>query len=460
MILKQYYLECLSQASYLIGDETSGNAVIVDPRRDVQEFLDDASALKLRIVGVINTHFHADFVAGHLEIAQATGAWIGYGSRAKTDYPIRGFGSGQRISLGAVELEILETPGHTWESISILVREHPHDTIPTAVLTGDTLFIGDVGRPDLAAAVGADPIELARAQYRSIHELLMPLPDSVRIFPAHGAGSACGKSLSSALESTIGEQRLTNPSVQPMPRDAFVRRITTGQPAIPDYFSVDALLNRRTRAVMTQAPTPPALTPVALRSLMAAGVAVVDARTPEQFASGHLDGSINVGIDGRFAETAGMVFRPDERIVILADAGRENEVALRFGRIGFDHVVGYLRDPQLAMAGLMDLVRQGVRIQPEELEEVRDREHAVVVDVRNTGERELGAIPDSVHIPLAEIPRRHAELPEGTLLIVHCAGGWRSSVAASTLRTLGHRLVADLEGGYDAWAMLRSPIGA
>ncbi|MCY7326683.1 MAG: MBL fold metallo-hydrolase, partial [Microbacteriaceae bacterium] len=228
MILKQYYLGCLSHGSYLIADESTGQAVVVDPRRDIQEYLDDAAASGLRIVGVINTHFHADFVAGHLELAAATGAWIGYGAAASADYEIRGLAHGERISLGDVELEILETPGHTWESISILVREHAGDEVPHAVLTGDALFIGDVGRPDLAASVGASPVELAHALYHSIHDTLMVLPDAVRLLPAHGAGSACGKNLSEELESTIGAQRFMNPSVAPMDEDSFVAMITSG----------------------------------------------------------------------------------------------------------------------------------------------------------------------------------------------------------------------------------------
>ncbi len=222
MILEQYYISCLSQGSYLIGDESSGQALVVDPRRDIEDYLADAERYGLTIVGVVNTHFHADFVAGHLELAARTGAWIGYGRRAEAEYAIRRLAHGERISLGEVEVEVLETPGHTWESISLLVRERAGDEVPAAVLTGDALFVGDVGRPDLAVSLGASADELARALYSSVHDVLMALPDDVRLLPGHGAGSACGKNLSDELQSTIGAQRDTNPSVQPMSEDAFV----------------------------------------------------------------------------------------------------------------------------------------------------------------------------------------------------------------------------------------------
>ncbi|GFG55554.1 hypothetical protein MAGR_69950 [Mycolicibacterium agri] len=256
MILEQYYLECLSQASYLIADETTGRAIVVDPRRDITEYLADAARYGLAIEGVINTHFHADFVSGHLELANATGAWIGLGEAAQADYPIRRLSHGERILLGEVELEILSTPGHTWESISVLVREHP-GAQPDAVLTGDSLFIGDVGRPDLVNIGEGSPAELAHAMYHTIHDTLLKLPDSVRVLPAHGAGSACGKNLSSELTSTIGEQRRTNPSVQPMSEAAFVELVTHGHPTAPAYFAVDAAMNKKEHSLLNPVPHDP-----------------------------------------------------------------------------------------------------------------------------------------------------------------------------------------------------------
>ena len=460
MILKQYYLGCLSHGSYLIADKSTGQAVVVDPRRDIEDYLDDAAASGLRIVGVINTHFHADFVAGHLELAAATGAWIGYGAAATADYEIRSLAHGERISLGGVELEILETPGHTWESISILVREHAGDEVPHAVLTGDALFIGDVGRPDLAASVGASPIELAHALYHSIHDTLMVLPDAVRLLPAHGAGSACGKNLSEELESTIGAQRFMNPSVSPMDEEAFVVMITSGQPAIPQYFATDALLNRRAHALMGRTTVAAPLTVDAVRDLITAGVTIVDARTPDQYAAGHLVGSVNVGIDGRFAETAGMVLAEGDDVLIVANPGSENEVALRLGRIGYDRAVGFLPEPERAFEQLSSLVRTTNRITAAELDEVAAQTGAIVLDVRNPGEREAGFIPGSAFIPLAELPQRLDELPTGRAVIVHCASGWRSSVAASVLRAAGRDDVTDVVGGSNEWAALHVPVSA
>ncbi|WP_193081425.1 MBL fold metallo-hydrolase [Brevibacterium aurantiacum] len=459
MIVKQYYLGCLSHGSYLIGDETSGQAVVVDPRRDIAEYLADAKANNLTIIGVINTHFHADFVAGHLELADATGAWIGYGRRAETEYEIRTLSHGDKISLGLVELEILETPGHTWESISILVREHSDDATPEAVLTGDALFIGDVGRPDLAAAVGADPDELARALYASIHDVLMTLPDDVRVLPAHGAGSACGKNLSDELESTIGAQRMMNLSVQPMSEDEFVAMVRSGQPAIPGYFATDAVLNRKNRDLLDSSGALNALSVSDLQDAASRGALILDTRSPEDFSQGHLAGSLNVGLDGRFAETAGMVVSAEDEIVIIADPGREQEAAMRLGRIGFDRVTGYLSTPAQAFAELGGIVQTGPRVDVETFDQARTGD-VTVVDVRNPGEVEDGAVPDSLRIPLAELVRRHEEIPAGRPILVHCAGGWRSSVGASVLRALGHANVKDLDGGYNAWAEANTPANA
>ncbi|MEV6813923.1 MBL fold metallo-hydrolase, partial [Micromonospora sp. NPDC051296] len=256
MLFTQYYLDCLSQASYLIADDATKRAVLVDPRRDIDEYLADAQAHGLTIEGVINTHFHADFLAGHLEVAAATGAWIGYGHRAETEYPSRKLHDGERISLGDVTLEIMETPGHTPESISILVYSQANDSVPYGVMTGDALFIGDVGRPDLLASLGVTADELGRMLYDSVQRKLMGLPDEVRVFPAHGAGSACGKNLSTERQSTIGEQRRTNYACAPMSQEQFLALVTGGQPAAPGYFAFDAVLNRKARELFDHAKAP------------------------------------------------------------------------------------------------------------------------------------------------------------------------------------------------------------
>ncbi|MFY2788829.1 MBL fold metallo-hydrolase [Rhodococcus sp. MALMAid1271] len=453
MILEQYYLECLSHASYLIGDQSTGRAIVVDPRRDIAEYLDDAVKHGLTIEGVINTHFHADFVSGHLELVDATGAWIGFGEAAETDYPIRRLRDGERLSLGEVELEILSTPGHTWESISVLVREHPGAT-PAAVLTGDSLFIGDVGRPDLVNLGEGSTTDLARAMYRTVHNTLLELPDQVVVMPAHGAGSSCGKNLSTELTSTIGEQRATNPSVQPMSEDAFVALVTEGQPAAPSYFSADAAMNKQVHPLLSPTRTIPALTPDDVGGELAAGTRVLDARSVDDFAAGHLRGSVNVGFDGRFAETGGMVAEIGGRIVLIAYPGEEQEAALRLARVGSDNVIGYLtvdRDGQFP-EGLTALVEAATRTTVEQLDALLAADEVTLVDIRNPGEREFGTIPGAIAIPLAQLRTRLDDVPTGRPVVVHCAGGWRSSVAASLLRAQGFENVSDLVGGYNAWA--------
>ncbi|RDH79965.1 MBL fold metallo-hydrolase [Mycolicibacterium moriokaense] len=453
MILEQYYIECLSHASYLIGDEVTGRAVVVDPRRDITEYLEDAARYGLTIEGVINTHFHADFVSGHLELVEATGAWIGFGAAAQTDYPIRRLADGERISLGDVDLEILSTPGHTWESISVVVREQP-EAEPVAVLTGDSLFIGDVGRPDLVNIGNSSTSDLARAMYRTIHDKLLQLPDEVTVMPAHGAGSSCGKNLSTELTSTIGAQRRENPSVQPMAEDEFVSLITSGQPAAPSYFAVDAAMNKRVHPLLDQSRQIPAMTASQLRAALDAGIRVLDARSVDDFAAGHLRGSVNVGFDGRFAETGGMVAEVGDKIALVAYPGEEQDAALRLARIGSDNAIGYLtvdREGDFP-AELADLVQQAPRVSVAELDRELAQSAVTLVDIRNPGEREAGVIAGSIPVPLAQLRSRMAEIPTDKPVVVHCAGGWRSSVAASLLRAQGYERVADLAGGYNAWA--------
>lgn len=454
MLFTQYYLDCLSQASYLVGDETTRQAVVVDPRRDVAEYLADAAAHGLTIVGVIDTHFHADFLAGHLELAQATGAWIGFGQRAEADFPIRKLADDERISLGDVQLQIMETPGHTPESISVQVFEHAGDAVPYGVLTGDALFIGDVGRPDLLASIGVTADELGRMLYDSVQRKLMALPDEVRVFPAHGAGSACGKNLSTERQSTIGEQRAMNYACQPMTEDEFLAIVTEGQPSAPDYFVHDAILNRRLHTVFDADAAPIPLSLAELLERQAGGAFVLDAREPQEFAAGHLARAVNVPADGRFAETAGMFVKPDQEIVVVAPQDREEEIVVRLARIGFDKVAGYLREPEGAFLAAPERIVRASRVTVPELDEALARPVGpVVVDVRNVGELIAGTIPDAVNIPLAQLPKRLDEIPRDRPVVVHCAGGYRSSVAASVLRKAGWSDVSDLLGGFNAWAL-------
>lgn len=452
LYFRQYDLACLSLYSYLIGDTTTGQAVVVDPQRDISAYLADAAANDLRIGRVLETHFHADFLSGHLELAKATGAAISYGDVARPDFDIEPLAHGQILSLGEVTLEIRHTPGHTPESISIVV--HPTaDAEPWAVLTGDALFIGDVGRPDLLTSVGHSAESLARDLYHSLHEQLLTLPDTTLVYPAHGAGSACGKNLSSAASSTIGEQRETNYALAPMTEDRFVEAVTEGQGLAPLYFAFAADANKRERQLLDDHEAPPLLSIEEALGLSQAGAVLLDTRSPESFASGHLRGSINVGLDGRFAEYAGDIVRPGQQVVLLGDAGRGIEAKVRLARIGFDAVAGEVADIEVVLADHPELATSARRLPAVEVAAwLADDPDVQVVDVRNPGETLVaGTIPGARNIPLPQLLDHLGELEPSRPTIVYCAGGYRSSVAASTLAAHGFKVVADLIGGYDAW---------
>jgi glyoxylase-like metal-dependent hydrolase (beta-lactamase superfamily II)/rhodanese-related sulfurtransferase len=454
MILRQLYLQCLAQASYLIGDERSGQAAVVDPRRDVDEILAEARRLGLEIRHVLLTHFHADFVAGHLELARRTGARIALGARARAEYDFRPLREGERIELGDVRLEILETPGHTPESISILVFDLARDREkPQAVLTGDTLFVGDVGRPDLLASVGVTARELAGELYRSLHRKLLALPDETVVWPAHGAGSMCGKNLGKETSTTIGEQRRSNYALQPMDEETFVRLVTTDQPEAPGYFGHDARLNREERPVLEEslARELVALPLERVLALQARGARVLDVREAGEFAAAHLPGSVNVGLSGRFATWAGTVLGPEEPLVVVAPPGKEREAVMRLGRIGFERVEGYLEDGMQALVSRPELVERTVRIAPAELaRRLAGPDAPTVIDVRTPGEWSEGHVAGSLNVPLNELGHRLDELPEGSLAVV-CRSGYRSSLAASLIAATGRKALFDVAGGMEAW---------
>ncbi|HEX7094445.1 MAG TPA: rhodanese-like domain-containing protein [Acidimicrobiales bacterium] len=455
MIFEQYYLQCLSHASYLVGDERSGRAVVVDPQRDISQYLADAERYGLRIERVIETHFHADFVSGHLELADATGAVISYGEAARPEYDFEPLADGQRLSLGDVQLEILATPGHTPESICVVVYEHADDTVPYGVLTGDTLFIGDVGRPDLLTSVGYSAEELAAQLYSSLHDKLLRLPDETRVYPAHGAGSACGKALSSETVSTIGKQRRENYALAPMSVEQFVEAVTQGQSAAPLYFAFNASVNKQVRELLHDAEPPIPLSWEEVVQARARGAVVLDTREPADFAAGHLRGAINVGLSGRFAEYSGDVISSDQEVVLFVEPGSELEAKLRLGRIGFDRVVGYVDDPLRQLAEHPDEVEPSSRLTAVELDSaLRDMPGLQLVDVRTEGEHRLGSVPGARNVPLARLAADAPTLDPDEPTVVYCASGYRSSVAASYLRSIGFRDVSDMLGGYVAWAAM------
>ena len=468
MILKQFYLNCLAHASYLIGDDETHTAAVVDPQRDVDQYLAFAAEHDLRIEHVFLTHFHADFVAGHLELRDRAGAKIYLGSAARAEYPFTPLHDGDVVDLGRVRLQALETPGHTAESISLVVYDIDRSsTRPQAVLTGDTLFVGDVGRPDLRVALGWSAGDLGGMLYDSLRDKLLTLPDDAAVYPAHGAGSLCGKALSKETVSSIGEQRRSNYALQPMSKTAFIELVTTDQPDAPSYFTYDAVLNSQERPTLDQ--TLDRISALALDQVLAlqeVGAQVLDTRDPAEFAAAHLAGSINIGLAGQYATWAGTVLSREKPIVIVADPGREREAATRLGRIGFDQVVGYLEDGLYSVESRPELMtsteRLSAHVAAERMASAANGQAPgpvpLMVDVRAPGEHQQKRIAGSVSIPLNHLAERFSELPANRPLLVYCAGGYRSSIAASLLMRHGFTHVSEIAGGIAAWDTGNLPV--
>lgn len=463
MILEQFYLGCLAQASYLLADEKSRSAVIVDPRRDVDLYLEEARKRKLRIDYVLLTHFHADFVAGHLELRERAGASIGLSARAEAAFDFTPLNEDHPLVVGPdLRLEFLLTPGHTPESMCIVVRDTSAggDRVH-AVLTGDTLFIGDVGRPDLMASAGVPATDLAGQLYDSLHQKLLTLPDETLLYPGHGAGSLCGKGLGSETVSTLGKQRTMNYALQARTREEFIDLVTAHQPEPPAYFYHDAALNQGKRPTLEDA-LQSALNPLELETFLtrsAEGAQILDVREAAAHAGAHLKGSINIGLEGKFAPWAGAVLDLESPILIVAEPGQEREASIRLGRIGFDNVAGYLEGGMKSLQGHPDLLEEGRRMEATTLSERLEGSSAPpVLDVRGPAERSHCHIQGSTSIPLNQLLRRLDEVPSAPDLVVHCASGYRSATAASLLRRAGFEGVTDLVGGIAAWKALGLPL--
>lgn len=464
MFLKQYYLGCLAHASYLIADEASGTAIVVDPQRDIEQYLADAATHGLTIRHVFLTHFHADFVAGHLELRDRCGATIHLGARAAAEYAFVPMSDRSTLEFPGLRLEVRETPGHTIESISLLVYDLPRDaTRPYAVLTGDTLFIGDVGRPDLRASLGWSAADLGAHLYESLHKQLLPLPDETLIYPAHGAGSLCGKNLSKETVSTMGEQRRFNYALRPMTREQFIALVTADQPDAPAYFTMDAVLNTRERPTLDAA-LDKGLEPLDIDAFLALaerGAQVLDVRQPDEFAAGHLAGALNIGLNGQYATWAGTMLDPERPIILIAEPGREQEAALRLGRIGFDSVRGYLRGGMTALAERPNLLAFVSRaMAPEVAADLANGAPPLLLDVRAPREWAARHIEGSHNLPLNRLRDRLAEIPRDRPIVVHCAGGYRSSIAASLLQQQGITRLAEMTGGLAAWDAATLPVVA
>ncbi len=473
MYFKQFYLNCLAHASYLIGSQ--GEAAVVDPQRDVDEYIREAEAQNLKIKYVIETHLHADFVSGHIELAARTGAQILISEKARASFPHRAVSEGEQIRVGEVMLQILETPGHTPESICVLVSEKGH--APSKILTGDTLFIGDVGRPDLAGGKGYTPEMMAAMMYDSLHEKILRLPDEVEVYPAHGAGSMCGKNLSKETSSTIGEQRKFNYALKPMTKDEFVRMMTAELPEAPPYFPKDAEINRAGAKLLTELPPPAALTAAQLNELRqgkearinegssapeASDYIILDVRSAAEFGAGHVPGSLNIGLGGQFAMWAGSLVPLKAPIILVANSTTQvDEAQMRLARVGIENVKGYLQDGTEGWTKAGYQLATVPQISVNELNSLlNDQTDLQVLDVRREPEYESGHVPRAVHGPLNTLGSTLQQLsinPSRRTAVI-CAGGYRSSAATSILQQHGFTDLLNVTGGTSAWINAGYPV--
>jgi hydroxyacylglutathione hydrolase len=453
MYFKQFYLSCLAHASYLIGSD--GEAAVVDPQRDVDQYLEEAKTQNLQIKYVIETHLHADFVSGHRELAARTGAEIVFSEKAGAHFPHRAVRDDDELTIGEVKLRVLETPGHTPESICVLVTDAEVSDHPLKVLTGDTLFIGDVGRPDLAGAKGYTPQTMAAMMYDSLHDKLLKLDDSIEVYPAHGAGSMCGRNLSNETHSTIGDQRKFNYALQPMTKDQFVKMMTTDLPEAPAYFSQDAEINRSGAQPLEALPGLLPLSPREVCKLAAQGHVILDVRASEDFGAGHVPGALNIGLRGQFASWAGSLIPLNAPIVIVADdVKRVEEARMRLARVGLENVKGFL-------AGGMDTWKSAgfdvavvSQISVADLKKmIAAQPNLQVVDVRRPAEYNGGHVPRAMNAPLGQLSKFLPSLnlrPNDQTAVI-CAGGFRSSAATSIMQQHGFTNLLNVAGGTSAW---------
>jgi hydroxyacylglutathione hydrolase len=454
---EQFYLACLSHASYLLGSE--GEAAVVDPQRDVAVYLEEAGKHNLRIRYIIETHLHRDFVSGHRELAEMTGAQIYVSRAAGAKFPHVAIRDGDELQFGRCRLKFLETPGHSLDSISILVADLDRSEQPFAVLTGDTLFIGDVGRPDLARSHSAQ--ELAALLYRSLFGKLLALPDEVLVYPAHGAGSLCGRQLGSARFSTIGAERTGNYALQARSEEDFVRLVTSDLPERPAYFESDAEINRTGAPPLSALPPLKALQPGEVRSAQRDGVVVLDTRPVAQFAAGHIPGSIHIGLEGQYASWAGILLGLEQPLVIVGeDRQRVEESRVRLARVGIEKVAGYVEDGFAAWARDRLPVAQVNQVAVQELGRLlqEDGDNLEVVDVRRPSEWQQGIIPRARLMPLDKLPSMLEDLDRNRTITAYCKSGYRSSIATSLMERAGFTDVVNVTGGMDAWRICGLPV--
>jgi hydroxyacylglutathione hydrolase len=465
MYLEQFYLTCLAHASYMIGSQDE--AAVVDPQRDVDIYLKAADEQNLKIRHIFETHLHADFVSGHKELAARTGAKIYIGAQANAGFPHVPLTDGFEVKMGAVRIRALETPGHTPESVCLVITDEEESAQPCAVLTGDTLFIGDVGRPDLSKTHTSR--ELAGLLYDSLHEKLLALPDAVMVYPAHGAGSLSGRAMRAERSSTIGTERLTNYALLIASREEFIAQLTANLPTRPDYFLEDAEINRSGAATLTELPPLPALSPAEVQALLQpnanananANINVLDVRPGDEFAAGHVPGSINIALSGQFASWAGGILGIHSKPILIGESDAQIEEArMRLARVGIEELRGYLAGGMAVWqkAGLP--VLKTAQISPRELSQ-KLREGSLraadVLDVRREGEWQAGHIAEVECRPLDTFAHGLPGIDWGRPVAVHCKSGYRSIIGCSLLERAGHRKVLNVEGGFDAWHAAELP---
>jgi glyoxylase-like metal-dependent hydrolase (beta-lactamase superfamily II)/rhodanese-related sulfurtransferase len=448
MYFEQFYLGCLAHASYLFGSE--GEATVVDPQRDVEIYIEAARKQNLRIRHIFETHLHADFVSGHQELAARTGATIYLSRAGGATFPHVDVDDGFTLRVGKLNLEVLATPGHTPESISLLVTDDENAQKPWVVLTGDTLFIGDVGRPDLSPT--HTPQQLAGMMYDSLRTKLLTLPDGVMVYPAHGAGSLCGRNMRAERFSTIGTERLTNYALQIRDRDEFVRQMTTNLPARPDYFLEDAAINRAGAPALADLPELKPIVAQELKKMMDDGATALDVRPGDRFIAAHVPGSVSIPLSGQFASWAGAVLGLSSRLVLIADTPEQvSEARVRLARVGSENVAGYLQDGLEGWRAAGFPVEQVVQITVQELASRLATGGIGVLDVRREAEFQAGHIAGADWHPLDRFKAALPEIPKDAPIAVHCKGGYRSLIACTLLQRAGYHNVVDVAGGLDAW---------
>ena len=448
MFIKQLYTGCLSEAAYYI--ESEGEAAIIDPLRDIDEYIALAKERNAGIKYIFETHFHADFVSGHLDLSKQTGAPIIYGPGAKTNFKVHNSKDGEIFKLGKISFEVLHTPGHTLESACYLLKDENDKA--HALFTGDTLFVGDVGRPDLSSG-NMSSEELAGIMYDTIQNKILPLADDVIVYPAHGAGSSCGKNLGPNTFSTIGEERQTNYALQPQTKEEFIKVVTEGLAEAPKYFAINAKINMQGYDSIEEVKQK-GLTPLSLgafKKLMAEDVLILDTRHADKFTEGFIPGSIFIGLEGRFAEWAGALLPFDKPMILVTEPGMEEETVIRLSRVGFDKMLGFLQGSFEAWSNAGEKVDMIINIEADELSmDIPHDPNLVVVDVRRETEYADGHVKDAQNIPLNEMTdvAAIAGFEDNQNLYVHCAGGYRSVIASSILKRQGIHNLRNVLGGW------------